>query len=266
MPQILLPPDLTRIDGLYLATSTVTIEKGAQKGRSIGEYGLFTSRDVEPGEFLLFYTGAFFQAKTFNDLRKTDNATWAALGNYCIESSYGTKRYDTTHAYIAAPVKSNADLVQFPAAAINEPNSKNAGKSNVYCMTANDVDFGGDSDDFQGIQLNGLALAIFSCQKIQAGEELLWNYGPGYSHIRRAKKYAAGRGCMEGDPGFDKAPGEDEMHKRVREIWHNEKKKPLASSRYSVVYRYADDAIDVPNSEMESQKALGLTHFAPRLD
>ena len=265
MPQILLPPDLTRIHGLYLAASTVTIEKGAQKGAAIGEYGLFTSRDVEPGEFLLFYTGAFFQAKTFNNLEKTDHATWAELANYCIESSYGTKRYDTTHAYIAAPVKTDADLLQFPAAAINEPNSKKGGRSNVYCMTVNDLDFGDDDDEeYQGIQLQGLALAIFSCQKITAGEELLWNYGPGYAHIRRAKAYAAGMPCKAGDPGFDHAPGEVDVHTRAREIWDNEHNKPLTSSRYSVVYRYENEAINVRNSEKESQEALGLAHFAPR--
>ena len=264
MQRILLPSDLTRIDGLYLDASTVKIEKGAQAGVAIGEYGLFTSRDVEAGEFLLFYTGAFFQAKTFNALEKTDHATWARLANYCIESSFGTKRYDTTHVYIAAPVKSDADLLQFPAAAINEPNSKKGGRSNVYCMTANNVDFGDYEGELEGLQLEGLVLAIFACQKIKAGEELLWNYGPGYAHIRRAKAYAAGRQCKEGDPGFDHAPGEVDMHIRVREIWDNEKKKPLTSSRYSVVYRFADPLTDIPNSEMESQKALGLTHFAPR--
>ena len=270
LPRIDLLPDMTRMNGLYLAPSTLVFESPhPQAGQRIGEYGLFTSRDIEPGEFIIFYTGAFFTPSSWKRLQQTNMGAFGQLAEYSVEGKK-ERRNDPAHVYVAAPIRRDhvgEDLKKFPAAAINEPNySKGKGKANVYSLTLvpNHSQPIGDEQDGggEGQELKVVAFPLFACTRIKAGDELLWNYGPGYSSYRIAKGYKAGRGCDEKrDPGFDNDDtGVGHAHTLLQEIWEGRGDKPLALSKHTVVYRQYDDDGEpaVLTSEKESHQSLNL--------
>ena len=51
----LLSSDPTRRGGLYIAPSTVRIERGPLAGNTLGEPGLFTTEAIRAGEFICVY-------------------------------------------------------------------------------------------------------------------------------------------------------------------------------------------------------------------
>ena len=115
----------------------------------------------------------------------------------------------------------------------------------------------------QGTRLKAVAFPLIACVDIEAGDELLWRYGAGYSGFRRAKNYKAGTPCSNKDPGWKQCTDDDyegHAHRLMQDIWQDECDKPLAVSKYSVVYRQYDDDGEpaVPSSELESHRALNL--------
>ena len=260
---IYLPNDKTRINGLYLAPSQLLkYEKGKRTGTPIGEYGLFTSNDIEAGEFIIFYTGAFFTNANWQRLKADDSAMHTRFEQYSV---YSGPLLDHERVYLAAPVRTThvaEDLQRFPAAAINEPSARKKGRANVFAWTISNFEV-----NEHGETAKVLGFPLCACRTIKAGEELTWNYGPGYASHRAAKNYQAGRACGEQDPGFENEEKLTAQFDRVRDIWENTTDTPRALSKYNVLFKLEDeDGRDSHNTEQESQQALGLEYYTPHDD
>lgn len=152
-------PNLTRRPGLYLTDSKVTISSGPRKGQRIGQYGLFTKNKIKAGDFVMFYTGAFFEKYTWKC--KLDSDVKKALTEYRIKNREGLS--------IAAPMKSfdqGQNLTEYPAAATNEPGK--GSKANLYTAEGQFSTDDGVTHSY---------FPMFACVDIEAHSELLWNYG-----------------------------------------------------------------------------------------
>ena len=79
-PPPLLPPDLTRRDGMFIAPSRVLVESGPTAGSFLGEPGLFTSDVIPAGAFVAFYTGNFFTRDEFMGLPDVDRQALSRYG------------------------------------------------------------------------------------------------------------------------------------------------------------------------------------------
>ena len=182
--QLLLPRDPTRRYGLFIAPSRVRIETGPAAGAPIGQPGLFTSVRLEPGAFVAFYTGDWHNTLDFDRLPP---ARRLELGRYAIEVPQ--------HGVIVAPPfgREGVDFVMHAAAAMNEPNSKpGLNDSNVFVQSTV-VDVAAADGGLRSF----VCVVGFTCKAVEAGGELLWNYGDDYADIRSRMKYEAGPPCAE---------------------------------------------------------------------
>ena len=184
-PPPLLPPDPTRRDGMYIAPSRVLVESGPSAGSLLGEPGLFTSKPIPAGAFVAFYTGAFFTRDEFSGLPE---AKHQALSRYVVE--------DEKHNVLVSPIadagpnRNEVDFTLHPAAAINEPGESEG--ANVFAQ-ASVVEAIGDDGEIHEF----VVFCMFTCSRIEADEELLWNYGDGYQSMRERVGYEAGSPCAD---------------------------------------------------------------------
>ena len=184
-PQPLLPPDLTRRDGMFIAPSRVIVESGPLAGSLLGEPGLFTSEAIPAGAFVAFYTGAFFTRDEFMGL---PDAKRQALSRYAVE----VEKHGVLVSPIAdaGPNRTHINFTLHAAAAMNEPNA--SGEANVFAQ-ASVVEAFGNDDELHSF----VVFCIFTCSRIEASEELLWNYGDGYQSIREHAGYEVGSPCAD---------------------------------------------------------------------
>ena len=180
-----LPPDPTRRDGMFIAPSRVLIESGPSSGSLLGEPGLFTSVAIPAGAFVAFYTGTFFTHDEFMGLPDVERQ---ALSRYAVE----VEKYGVLVSPIAdaGPDRNDIDFILHAAAAMNEPNSSS--QANVFAQASVVEVIGLDAEIHSFV-----VFCIFTCSRIEAGEELLWNYGDGYESIRERAGYKAGRPCPD---------------------------------------------------------------------
>lgn len=181
----LLPPDPTRRDGMYLAPSRVLVESGPSAGSLLGEPGLFTSVSIPAGAFVAFYTGAFFTRDEFTGLPEAEHQ---ALSRYAVED----EKHDVLVSPIAdaGPNRNDVDLTLHAAAAVNEPGESE--DANVFAQ-ANVVEVIGNGEEIRTF----VVFCLFTCSRVDAGEELLWNYGDGYQSMRDRVGYGAGSPCAD---------------------------------------------------------------------
>ena len=184
-PPLLLPPDPTRRDGMFIAPSRVIVESGPLAGSLLGEPGLFTSEAIPAGAFVAFYTGAFFTRDEFMGL---PDATRQALSRYAVEVE--------KHCVLVSPIadagpnRNDINFTLHAAAAMNEPNSSS--QANVFAQASVVEAIGLDAEIHSFV-----VFCIFTCSRIDAGDELLWNYGDGYEAIREHVGYEAGSPCAD---------------------------------------------------------------------
>ena len=184
-PPPLLPQDPTRRDGMFIAPSRVLVESGPSAGSLLGEPGLFTSVPIPAGAFVAFYTGAFFTRDEFSGLPE---AKHQALSRYVVE--------DEKHNVLVSPIadagpnRNEVDFTLHPAAAINEPGESEG--ANVFAQ-ASVVEAIGDDGEIHEF----VVFCMFTCSRIEADEELLWNYGDGYQSMRERVGYEAGSPCAD---------------------------------------------------------------------
>ena len=180
-----LPPDPTRRDGMFIAPSRVLIESGPSSGSLLGEPGLFTSVAIPAGAFVAFYTGTFFTHDEFMGLPDVERQ---ALSRYVVE----VEKHGVLVSPIvdAGPDRNDIDFMLHAAAAMNEPNSSS--QANVFAQASVVEVIGLDAEIHSFV-----VFCIFTCSRIEAGEELLWNYGDGYESIRERAGYKAGRPCPD---------------------------------------------------------------------
>jgi hypothetical protein len=182
----LLPPDPTRRDGLFIAPSRVLVESGPSAGSLLGEPGLFTRVTIPAGAFVAFYTGVFFTHDEFMGLPDVQRQ---ALSRYAVEvKKHGV--FVSPIADAAGPDRNNVNFTRHAAAAINEPGK--SGDANVFAQ-ASLVEAIGNDDELHSF----VVFCIFTCSRIEVGEELLWNYGDGYQLIRDDVGYEAGSPCVD---------------------------------------------------------------------
>ena len=184
-PPPLLPPDPTRRDGLFIAPSRVLVESGPSAGSFLGEPGLFTRVAIPAGAFVAFYTGAFFRHDEFMGLPDVQRQ---ALSRYAVE----VEKHGVFVSPIAdaGPNRNDVNFTRHAASAINEPGK--SGDANVFAQ-ASLVEAIGNDDELHSF----VVFCIFTCSRIEAGEELLWNYGDGYQLIRDDVGYEAGSPCAD---------------------------------------------------------------------
>ena len=182
-PPPLLPPDPTRRDGMFIAPSRVLVESGPSAGSLLGEPGLFTSVPIPAGAFVAFYTGAFFTRDEFTGLPEAEHQ---ALSRYVVED----EKHDVLLSPIAdaGPNRNDVDFRLHAAAAINEPGEE----ANVFAQ-ANVVEAIGNGEEIRTF----VVFCLFTCSDIDAGAELLWNYGDGYQSMRERVGYEAGSPCAD---------------------------------------------------------------------
>ena len=184
-PPPLLPPDLTRRGGMFIAPSRVLVQSGPSAGSLLGEPVLFTSEAIPAGAFVAFYTGAFF---THDEFMGLPDAKRQALSRYAVE----VEKHGVLVSPIAdaGPDRTHINFTLHAAAAMNEPNE--SGEANVFAQ-ASVVEAIGNDDELHSF----VVFCIFTCSRIEAGEELLWNYGDEYQSIREHVGYEAGSPCAD---------------------------------------------------------------------
>ena len=184
-PPPLLPSDPTRRDGMFIAPSRVLVESGPSSGSLLGEPGLFTSIAIPAGAFVAFYTGTFFTRDEFMGLPDVERR---ALSRYAVEVE--------KHGVLVSPIAdtgTDRDHINFTlhaAAAMNEPNA--SGEANVFAQASVVEAIGNDAEIHSFV-----VFCIFTCSRIEASEELLWNYGDGYQSIREHVGYEVGSPCAD---------------------------------------------------------------------
>eukprot|EP00964_Phaeocystis_antarctica_P031725 scaffold17938_cov61-Phaeocystis_antarctica.AAC.2 len=179
----LLSPDPTRRGGLYIAPSTVQIERGQLAGNTLGEPGLFTIDAIRAGAFICMYTGTF---RSSIDFERLPTARRDQLSRYAVE-------VDAHDIVITPDVNVTSGKVNFrrhSAAAANEPSASNV--ANAFTQASVVEAYGHDD-----APSSYLIVCIFTCRPVAAGGEILWNYGEGYDELRQEAGYAAGRACPE---------------------------------------------------------------------
>ena len=179
----LLSSDPTRRGGLYIAPSTVRIERGPLAGNTLGEPGLFTTDAIRAGAFVAMYTGTFRSSIEFERL---PTARRDQLSRYAVE-------VDAHNVVITPDVNVTSGKVNFrrhSAAAANEPSASNV--ANAFTQASVVEAYGHDDEPS-----SYLIVCIFTCRPVAAGGEILWNYGEGYDELRQQAGYAAGRACPE---------------------------------------------------------------------
>ena len=185
-PPPLLPPDPTRRDGMFIAPSRVLVEAGPSAGSLLGEPGLFTSVPIPAGAFVAFYTGAFFTRDEFTELPEAEHQ---ALSRYAVED----EKHDVLVSPIAdaGPNLSNVNFTLHAAAAVNEPGESE--DANVFAQASVVEAIVGDEDEIHTF----VVFCLFTCSRIDAGKELLWNYGDGYRSMRELVGYKVGKPCAD---------------------------------------------------------------------
>ena len=184
-PPPLLPSDPTRRDGMFIAPSRVLVESGPSSGSLLGEPGLFTSIAIPAGAFVAFYTGTFFTRDEFMGLPDVERR---ALSRYAVEVE--------KHCVLVSPIadagpnRNDINFTLHAAAAMNEPNSSS--QANVFAQASVVEAIGLDAEIHSFV-----VFCIFTCSRIDAGDELLWNYGDGYEAIREHVGYEAGSPCAD---------------------------------------------------------------------
>ena len=184
-PPPLLPPDLTRRGGMFIAPSRVLVQSGPSAGSLLGEPGLFTSEAIPAGAFVAFYTGAFF---THDEFMGLPDAKRQALSRYAVE----VEKHSVLVSPIAdaGPDRTHINFTLHAAAAMNEPNE--SGEANVFAQASVVEAIGLDAEIHSFV-----VFCIFTCSRIEADEELLWNYGDGYQSMREHVGYEAGSPCAD---------------------------------------------------------------------
>ena len=199
-PPELLPPDLTRRGGLYIAPSRVPIESGPSAGSTLQQPGLFTSVAIPAGGFICMYTGHFFPTESFESL---PDARRDALSRYAVEVE--------DHEITAAPPLDGTGSVDFAihtAAAANEPSKSN--EANAF-IEASVIEVGNEGGEVRFY----LVICMFACRPLSAGTEILWNYGEGYEPQRELAGYKAGSACSDQEVDGLRRPS---LHGRVAAI------------------------------------------------
>ena len=87
------------------------------------------------------------------------------------------------------PENNEINFMVHPAAAMNEPSA--SGESNIF-VQASVVE-----TVWLGEIHTYVVFCMFTCSHVEAGEELLWNYGEGCQSIRERAGYEAGHSCAE---------------------------------------------------------------------
>ena len=177
-----LPSDLTRRDGLFVAPSQVPIESGPLAGSTLQEPGLFTSCAIPAGALVCLYTGTHYSTEDFDSLPPDQRD---ALSKYAVEVD--------SHALTIAPTVDAAgrvDLTLHAAAAANEPSASSA--ANSFAQSSVVELLGSDAEIHSYV-----VVCLYTCSAIAAGGEVLWNYGAGYESLRQTLGYAAGQRCTE---------------------------------------------------------------------
>ena len=180
----LLPADPSRRDGMFIAPSRVPVESGPSAGSVLGEPGLFTSAAIPAGAFVAFYTGTFFTRDEFVSLPDDEHE---ALSRYAVEVE--------KHGVIVSPIadygpeNNKINFTRHAAAAMNEPST--SGESNIF-VQASVVE-----TMWLGEIHSYIVFCMFTCSRVEAGQELLWNYGDGYQSIRERAGYEAGSSCTD---------------------------------------------------------------------
>ena len=170
---------------MFIAPSRVLVESGPSAGSLLGEPGLFTSVPIPAGAFVAFYTGAFFTRDEFIGLPE---AKHQALSRYVVED----EKHDVLVSPIAdaGPNRNTVDFTLHAAAAVNEPGEGE--DANVFAQ-ANVVEAIGNGEEIRTF----VVFCLFTCSHIDAGKELLWNYGDGYQAMRERVGYEAGSPCAD---------------------------------------------------------------------
>jgi hypothetical protein len=182
------PSKLTWRDNLYIANSNL-LEIGQQPGLFTNQQipkGLFTNQQIPKGSFICFYGGKFYQPEEWD---KLDYEKRNSLERYAVGVNE-TSNSETAN-FKLVPNREADDTMNFeknPGAAANEPNKGD--DANAF-LQASVFDVPNDTD-FKSY----LAIALYACRDITAGEEILWNYGEAYENVRKRVPYTAGLPCV----------------------------------------------------------------------
>lgn len=170
--------ELTWRDNLYIAHSNIL---------GIGQQpGLFTANPIPEGGFICFYGGTFYQSTEWD---KLDNEKRKSLEVYAVGVNE-TSNIDTVNVVLVPKrqADNSVNFVENPGAAANEPkggdNANAFLQANLWNVAVGDMAFE-----------SYLAIALYACRDIKADEEILWNYGQAYEHVRKGVPYTAGFPC-----------------------------------------------------------------------
>lgn len=169
---------LTWRDNLYIAHSNIL---------GIGQQpGLFTAKPIPKGGFICFYGGTFYQSTEWG---KLDNEERKSLEVYAVGVNE-TSNIDTVNIVLVPKRQADnpVNFVENPGAAANEP--KEGDNANAF-LQANLWDVAVGAMAFESY----VAIALYACRDIEADEEILWNYGQAYEHVRKGVPYTAGFPC-----------------------------------------------------------------------
>lgn len=292
-----LPDDLTRIKGLYIGHSKIIYQRGTNIGEPINEPGLFTEKEIKQGAFVMFYTGAFYEKGNWKQQEKNYPNLTERLDKYAISTKsrlvHKPDSESPTQVKICAPPPPTQtgeddtgppDFKMYPGSAINEPNKDVGATANVYAYDitvghiigqgpGEDVSALPAMDDDAGEIINIIAFPIFACRDIAAGEELLWNYGPGYDEIRAEMGYEAGAGCFDSmeDVDMNKLLASHDLKsakQRMRSIWQFDM-QPGQEKQFGTIPKkgkVAEEFADFPTVEVSRNGEVKRVPKAPELN
>lgn len=138
--------------------------------------GLFAVGDIPPATLVCVYT--------WDDILSEEALSGMPDDAQKERRRYAVESPDHGKTLVIYPP---VDPARHPAAIANEP--KEGSTANME-MKAEDVEIedGGCIHVFR-------ILALYTCARVDADDELTWNYGPSYAPVREEEKYVAGRGC-----------------------------------------------------------------------
>jgi hypothetical protein len=133
--------------------------------------------DIEAGSFVAFYTGQWFESNTFDRLPPQQRESRA---RFAVE----VPEHDVTLSPEVGAT--GVDFERHPSAAMNEPPLNGPQLANVF-ISAHVTD----------LQSAYLSIGVFTCRRVPANTELLWNYGDTYERVRQRMGYRAAAGCPD---------------------------------------------------------------------
>ena len=176
---------------LKVEKTTIHYFKNGIEGELVDQQGLFTKEYIPSGEWIGFYTGNQFTAKQWAKLTLPEQNEYA---RYAAEINIGQD-----WVMMVPPNKlgtEEPDFDQYPLAAINEPDQSQV--ANVFTAATKLPMYFPMQDYPDPEPTEFVVISMFTCKDVAKGEELLWNYGPGYEPMREAYgHYTPGEACPE---------------------------------------------------------------------